>query len=221
MRRCSSLLLLFVTCVALTGCGSSVLVHRPADQRVDRALTQMWTQEIRRVARDGDWLLVRSYAAVGDAIVVLTSGEEITHAALYDGARGTVIEAITPAVREISLEALVARNRHIMVVRPRATAAAQRAAVLRARTKLGTGFDLRGMFGIANRPDNFYCSELVYWASGLAARDPDPPRIITPASLLAHGEVVYWSGRRDDPQLARIAAGWIADHAPTRVATAR
>lgn len=199
-------------------CSHSVLVKRPADPVVDRALTQMWTEEIRRVAQDGDWLLVRSYASVGDAIVVLTGGEEITHAAMYDGKTGTVIEAITPVIREIPLEALVERNRYIIIVRGAGSAEEKRAAVARARTTLGTGFDLRGMFGVADRKDRFYCSELVYWASGLAERDRKSHFIITPASLLEHGEVVYFSGRRDDPQLQRVATGWLAERAPARVA---
>jgi uncharacterized protein YycO len=215
----SALLLALATATA-TGCSHSVLVHRPKDAQVDKALTKMWTSEIQRVAQDGDWLLVRSYASVGDAIVVLTSGEEISHAAMYDGKTGTVIEAITPAVREIPLEDLVARNRYVIVVRPQGTAAQKRASVMRARSTLGTGFDLRGMFGVADRADRFYCSELVYWAGGVADKDADDHFIITPVSLIDHGEVVYFSGRRDDAQLQRVARGWAAEHAEVRVGTA-
>ncbi len=211
-------LLAALAATATTACSHSVLVHRPKDPVIDQALTQMWTHEIQRVAQDGDWLLVRSYASVGDAIVVLTSGEEISHAAMYDGKTGTVIEAITPAVREIPLEGLVGRNRYVIVVRPRGTAAEKRASVERARSTIGTGFDLRGMFGVADRKDRFYCSELVYWASGVADQDRDDHFIITPVSLIEHGEVVYFSGRRDDAQLQRAAAGWAAEHAPARVA---
>lgn len=215
----SSLLLLALACATSSACATSVLVKRPADPVIDKALTQMWTEEIRRVAQDGDWILVRSYASVGDAIVVLTGGEEITHAAMYDGKTGTVIESITPVVREIPLEALVDRNRYLIVVRGRGTPAENRAAVLRARTTLGTGFDLRGMFGVADRANRFYCSELVYWAHDLGKHDRSSHFIITPASLLDHGEVVYFSGRRDDAQLQRVAAGWLAERAPARVAT--
>ncbi|HUQ02748.1 MAG TPA: YiiX/YebB-like N1pC/P60 family cysteine hydrolase [Kofleriaceae bacterium] len=205
------------TATAATGCSHSVLVHRPKDAQVDQALTKMWTSEIQRVAQDGDWLLVRSYASVGDAIVVLTSGEEISHAAMYDGKTGTVIEAITPAVREIPLEELVGRNRYVIVVRPQGTAAQKRASVMRARSTIGTGFDLRGMFGVADREDRFYCSELVYWAGGVADTDQDDHFIITPVSLIEHGEVVYFSGRRDDAQLQRVARGWSAEHEDVRV----
>lgn len=222
MFRSALLPLLLVSCLSglATGCSHSVLVHRPKDPVVDQALTKMWTSEIKRVAQDGDWLLVRSYASVGDAIVVLTSGEEISHAAMYDGKTGTVIEAITPVVREIPLEELVGRNRYVIVVRPRGTAAEKRASVMRARSTIGTEFDLRGMFGVADRKDRFYCSELVYWAGGVADKDKDDHFIITPVSLIEHGEVVYFSGRRDDAQLQRVAKGWAAENTEVRVVSA-
>jgi uncharacterized protein YycO len=216
----TALLIPAFTLLATAACSHSVMVHRPADQEVDTALTKMWTSEIARVAQDGDWLLVRSYASVGDAIVVLTSGEEISHAAMYDGKTGTVIEAITPVVREVPLEELVGRNRYLIVVRPRATAAEKRASVMRARSALGTSFDLRGMFGVADRKDRFYCSELVYWAGGVADKDNDEHFIITPVSLIDHGEVVYFSGRRDDAQLQRVARGWAVEHPTITVASA-
>ncbi|MBZ0235476.1 MAG: hypothetical protein K8M05_24315 [Deltaproteobacteria bacterium] len=217
MSRPALLLSALVLTVTATACSHSVLVHRPKDPAIDKALTRMWTAEIQRVAQDGDWLLVRSYASVGDAIVVLTSGEEVSHAAIYDGKTGTVIEAITPAVREIPLEELVGRNRYVIVVRPRGTAAEKRASVMRARSTIGTGFDLRGMLGVADRKDRFYCSELVYWAGGVADKDDKAHFIITPVSLIDHGEVVYFSGRRDDAQLQRVASGWAAEHAEVRV----
>jgi hypothetical protein len=213
-------LLISALTLSATACSHSVMVHRPKDAEVDKALTKMWTSEIHRVAQDGDWILVRSYASVGDAIVVLTSGEEISHAAMYDGKTGTVIEAITPVVREIPLEELVGRNRYLIVVRPRGTAAEKRASVMRARSVLGTEFDLQGMFGVADQKDRFYCSELVYWAGGVADKDTDEHFIITPVSLMEHGEVVYFSGRRDDAQLQRVARGWAADHPTVTVASA-
>jgi len=200
---------LLVGMLSLVGCGRSVMVHRPAEPALDQALTRLWTQEIRRVARHGDWLLVRSYAAAGDFVVVMTTGEELSHAAIYDAERDTVIEALMPAVQEIPLEKFVHRNRYVIVVRPDGASELDRhAEVVRARAQIGTRFDIGGMFGVG-RADRFYCSELVYWASNTAARDPRTQRLITPAELLDYGEVVYWSGRRDDPQLQRIAAGLV------------
>ena len=61
-----------------------------------------------------------------------------------------------------------------------------------------------GMFGI-NNDDKFYCSELVYWASQTAARSGVRERVITPANLMKYGEVIYWSGKRDDTQVMAMA----------------
>ena len=209
------LALLVAALVTLPACGRSVLVHRPADPAVDRAVTEMWTAELERVAQDGDWFLVRSYSGPGDWIVTLTSGEEISHAAIYDARRRTVVEALLPAVQEIPLDKFVHRNRYLIVVRPPGTPEERAAAVARARSMVGTGFDLRGMLGW-DRPGNFYCSELVYWASG-ASKRAARPWIIVPNKLIELGQVVYFSGRRDDAQLARAARGWLDEHRVERV----
>ena len=125
-----------------------------------------------------------------------------------------IIEAMTPVVREKPLEHFLARNRYVIVVRPRGQdAAARHQTVVRARSVIGAPFDITGMLGLG-RPEAFYCSEMLYWASGLDAIDPQ--RIITPAELLQHGEVVYFSGRRDDDQMVRAAAGWAEAHAVVR-----
>lgn len=200
------LLGLAVLAAAVTACSDkAVLVQRPADQTADAAVTAMWTHEIANVARDGDWLLTRSYAAVGDVIAVATPGEDLSHASIYDATKGTVIEAIGSGVREIPLEQLVARNHYVIVVRPsHMTAADQTFAVARARTKVGAPFDYAGMFGFGS-DDKWYCSELVAWASQTEARNHVIESVMTPPDLLKYGEVIYWSGKRDDAQVMAIA----------------
>jgi len=197
--------LLFVT--ATVACSRpSVMVKRPADKKVDEAVTQLWTSEIGNVARDGDWILTRSYVLVGDAISTVTPGESLSHASIYDAKRGTVIEAVSEGIREIPLSKLVARNHYVIVVRPtNMSAADQTDAVARARTKLGGEFDISGMFGI-DHADAYYCSELVYWASQTEARSGRRERIITPSDLMRYGEVIYWSGKRDDNQVMAVAS---------------
>ena len=117
----------------------------------------------------------------------------------------TVIESVSSGVREIPLENFVARNHLLIVVRPSHMSAADgRAALARARTKLGVEFDFSGMFGFDD-PDRFYCTELVYWASQTAARTGSHERIVTPPDLMKYGEVIYWSGKRDDAQVGEIA----------------
>lgn len=192
---------------ALAGCSTkSFLVHRPMNESVDDAITAMWVGEVRSVARDGDWLLSRAYYMTSDLIVLGTRGESLSHGSIYDATRGTVIESIASGVREIPLEDFVRRNHVVIVVRPaRMTAADGKAAVARARTKVGAPFDVTGLFGVDN-PDKFYCTELVYWASQTAARSGEHERIVTPSDLMKYGEVLYWSGKRDDAQVGEIAA---------------
>ncbi len=199
------LALLFVTC-AIACSRPSVMVKRPEDKQVDAAVTAMWSKEIKDVARDGDWILTRSYVLVGDAISMVTPGESLSHASIYDAKTGTVIEAVSEGIREIPLSKLVGRNHYVIVVRPsNMTAAEQTDAVARARTKLGGKFDISGMFGF-DHEDAFYCSELVYWASQTEARSGRRERVITPSDLMKYGEVIYWSGKRDDEQVMSLAA---------------
>jgi uncharacterized protein YycO len=189
----------------------SLKVHRPEDRRVDQGVTRLWADEVRRVAQDGDWILSRSYYFVGDVISTFTPGEDLSHASIYSAKTGTVIEAVTPEIREIPLEQLIERNHYVIVVRPSKLTAAERAAsVERARSKLGVAFDARGMFGFDN-PDTYYCSELVYWAADVARRYHDSQTVITPPELMAYGQVVYWSGERTDPQVMHAAAARLDD----------
>lgn len=195
-----------VVLAILGGCSHpSVMVKRPADPQVDAAVTAMWTDEIAHTARDGDWILSRSYYLVGDAISVASRGEDLSHASIYDARHNTVIEAVSDGVREIPLSQLVGRNHYLIVVRPaNMTAAEQHQALERARGKLGAKFDIGGMFGLGSE-DRFYCSELVYWASQTEARSGHHETIVTPANLMKYGEVVYWSGKRDDAQVMATA----------------
>ena len=180
----------------------SFIVHRPERADVDRAVTAMWVRDVRRVARSGDWLLTRSYSMIGDIIVLATGGVDVSHASVYDAERGTVIEALNPAVREVPLEHLVDRNHYVLVVRPRGlTHKAGRAAVARARTAVGAEFDFLGMLG-AGSDGRFYCSELVAWASRSALISE---AVVVPSDLMESGTVVYYSGPRDDPTVQSTA----------------
>jgi uncharacterized protein YycO len=203
--------------VLATGCLSapSVMVERPRDPVLDDAITRAWVDEIRRVAEPGDWLLSRSYSAVGDAIVVVTDGIDLSHASMIDPGAGTVIEAVMPAVQETRLEDFVRRNRYVIVVRPRGMDREERRRGLeRARGAVGARFDIGGLLGLGSDRE-FYCSELVYWASGAHALDPEPPVVIAPGHLLGLGEVVYVSGVREDEQTARRVAALTPDRVST------
>jgi Permuted papain-like amidase enzyme, YaeF/YiiX, C92 family len=205
MKPLAPVLLLVATLAASACSAKSVVVHRPQDPGVDVAVTALWDHDVRRIARDGDWILSRSYYLVGDVIAAVTPGEDLSHASIYDADRGTVIEAVGDGVREIPLAQLLQRNHYVIVVRPsNMTAADQRTAVARAHTRVGSKFDKAGMFGFDN-PEAFYCSELVYWASEVEARNGGHERVVTPADLMKYGEVIYWSGTRDDARVMQHA----------------
>ena len=185
--------------------GGSMVVEKPADPAINQAVTALWARDVRRTAQTGDWILSRSYSMTGDLIAAATFGENLSHASIYDAERGTIIEALRPVVREVPLENLLARNRVVIVVRPTGLSQEARlASVERARAQVGTEFDIGGIVG-AGAEDRFYCSELVLWAS---QKGGTAGAIVTPSELVQHGEVVYYSGERNDPALidtARLA----------------
>ncbi len=225
MLRFSRLLVLAAfAAAATTGCAhepKAVLVKRPDDTTADAAITKMWSAEIRKVARDGDWILSRSYYIVSDGIVTLTPGEDLSHASIYDAKRDTIIESIGSGVREIPLEQLIGRNHYVIVVRPTGmTAADESEALARARSVVGAPYDIGGMFGLET-PGKFYCSELVFWASQTEARSGRHETVVTPANLMRYGEVIYWSGKRDDKQVMELATSRVSHATKTETAEKR
>lgn len=225
MLRLSSLVVLAAFAAgASTGCAhepKSVMVKRPDDTTADAAITKMWASEIRKVARDGDWILTRSYYAVSDGIVVLTPGEDLSHASIFDAKHDTIIESIESGVREMPLEQLVGRNHYVIVVRPTGMTAADEAeALARARGVIGAPYDIGGMFGLET-PGKYYCSELVFWASQTEARSGRHETIVTPSDLMKYGEVIYWSGKRDDKQVMELATARAPRTSTTKTAEKR
>ena len=195
-------------------CSGSLVHTKPASAELNDSITELWASDIRRVARSGDWILTRSYSKTGDAIVAVTLGESFSHAAIYDAERGTIIEAIAPVVREVPLASLLRRNRYAVIIRPEgATAEQGLLALARARSVIGAKFDHLGLIGIDNE-EEFYCSELVAWASAL----DETPLIVTPAELFERGELIYLSGARDEEQL-QAAAQASASQSRRRITT--
>ena len=201
MKRIATFVLFAVLASA---CGGSLVHQRPKDEATNQVVTNMWTDEIKRVAQDGDWILTRSYSLVGDVITLTTAGESVSHSSVYDAERGMIIEAIRPHVRAVPLEDLLDRNRYAIVVRPYGLNAEQRReSLVRARSKVGAEFDVGGLFGFDDE-SRFYCSELVFWAARMGEQH-DKTLVITPAELMEMGEVIYFSGSRDDGQVQSAA----------------
>lgn len=200
MKR-TALILAALFLLPFAACSGSLVHKKPESAELNDSITKLWARDIRRVARDGDWILTRSYSKTGDAIVAVTLGESFSHAAIYDAKRGTIIEAIQPVVREVPLESLLHRNRYAVIVRPTgATAEDGKRALARARRMIGAKFDHLGLIGIDD-DEKFYCSELVAWASELE----DTPLVVSPAELFERGELIYLSGARDEAQLQAAA----------------
>jgi len=127
---------------------------------------------------------IRLVARDGDWLIASTA-DVPTSAALYD-ARGL---ALTPS-GPVPLEQLVGTAHAMIVVRPtNATAADGAAALARART--------------ATAADG---ASLVFQASQTEARTGAHAQGVTPAELMRYGEVIYWSGARDDPQVIQLAS---------------
>ncbi len=208
MKSLAAVALVLAAAVSsLTGCHEphSFMVKRPEDPVADKAVTKLWADDIERVAQDGDWLLSRGYFATSDVITVLTGGESVSHASIYDAKKRTVIEAVGSGVREVTLEEFLRRNHHVILVRPTSMTEAERAhAVTRARSRLGQEFDKGGLIGLGTS-DKVYCSELVWWASQSELHHDVHERVITPAELMKYSTVVYWSGERTDEQILELA----------------
>lgn len=197
VRIVSLAAIVLVASASAAGCANrSLMIKRPANATLDQSVTKRWAQVVRSQAEHGDWLLSRSYSLVGDVIVKVTSGESFSHAAIYDAERDAVIEAISGGIRYVPLEKFLTRNDHVMLVRPRGLTAALRSrAVLRARSKIGVGYDYRGLFGVED-PERFYCSELVLWSIDPRSRGQSVPLVISPADLLKYSRTIWFSGTR-------------------------
>lgn len=168
----------------VTGCGAPLgetIVAGPIAPERDTHTTVMWDQQIRSVARDGDWIL----AAAGD---------DLSHAALYDAGHDTIIEAAGAQIREVPLIHLLEVARFVVVVRPsRMSAADQAASVERARGRLGVAIDVG-----AAPADEQRGPALVYWAAQTEARAGAHEAVLTPGVLVKYGEVIFASPRRGD-----------------------
>jgi len=202
MKRFACLALASVTAAAV-GCthAPSMMISRPSAE-VDSAATTQWSHDARNVLQDGDWILTRSYSAIGDAITTVTPGEDVSHAQIYDAKNDTVIEATGEGVHETPLAHVIATNHHLIIVRPRGMTDEQRAhMVKRARSRIGDGYDYTGLLGVDD-PSRLYCSELVWWASQGELRTGDHYAVIAPSDLLKYGDVVYQSGAREDVHVA-------------------
>jgi uncharacterized protein YycO len=208
MMRSMLIAATLVLSATATGCSHSMVVSRPADKQVDEAYTVQFADDLEANAQDGDIVLRRGYAVLSDMITLVTSGPDMSHAAIYDAQTKTVIEAVDGGVKETNLRDFVSGAHRVMIVRPADLRwTDRRAAVEKARTAIGTPFDYSGFVGLDN-PNRFYCSELVAWAIDLRGRGYRVSRLIAPGALAKYGDTVYDSGERGKAPLSgpRVAS---------------
>jgi tyrosine-protein phosphatase SIW14 len=158
--------------------------------------TDRWLEQVRTRAEHGYWIVVRG-THPGDQVVAAATASRLTHAALLDAERSEVIEAVGHGVSVAPLRELVAQAVRMQIVRPRGYSREKgSAAVARARSRVGAGYDWLGAIGLqADR--SYYCTELCADAYGAREQGWMPRGVLHPEHMSRFGEVVFDSGMRD------------------------
>lgn len=179
--------------LACGGCATRFAEHRaPAALRA--AADEATTAELRRLGRNGDWLVVRGYHLSDDLVATLTN-KPFSHAAVLDLEGDRVIEAESIGVHFTPLAEFVARSHRLMLVRPMwADERSREAAVSKARAVVGRPYDFLGLIGL-DVPDRFYCSGLAVEIYRPLIRERDlVPHPVEPGQLHYWGRILFDSG---------------------------
>jgi len=177
-------------------CSRPVLVAPPPAATRD-ARDETCLEQLRRLGRDGDWLVIRGYHAT-DNLVSLLTNTPFSHAAVLDLANQQVLEADGTGIHATPLPAFVAKAHRLLLVRPKWSRDGRNLqAVARARELVGRPYDYVGLVGL-NAPDRYYCSELaVAIYRPWVRRDDRVPPIIPPNELYYWGTVLFDTGSPD------------------------
>jgi hypothetical protein len=182
-----------IAALLLSACATpAVVAPVAADRKAVRDALVL--EEVRRLGRNGDWLVIRGYHATDNMVSVATN-TPWSHAAVLDRDGDQVIEAEGRGVHTTRLPAFVAKSHRLLLVRPNwATDKSSLEAVRNARASVGKGYDFLGLAGL-NIPDRYYCSELAV----AVYRTHIPagtyiPRPVAPAQLHYWGRILYDSG---------------------------
>ncbi len=179
----------FVTCKGTRGC------QRGRGARYE-AETASWLAAIRARGGNGMWLVSRGYH-LGDDIIAIATNSPLSHASVLDHDGEQVIEAIGKGVVQSALEPFLHESHRVQLIRPSGWSRdGGAAAVARARTAIGKGYDFLGIVG-APSSKHFYCSELALWSMQTPVDRLGPHRVLHPRDLGHHGEVLFDSGERD------------------------
>jgi uncharacterized protein YycO len=185
----------FILLLTTTACGPTILLKKPpVEQRAKQNV--VWLEDLRHVARDGDWLVTRGYKAV-DNLVVAATNIPLSHAAIYDYDNQQVIEAAGAGVHTTPLATFIDGAHRVLVIRPRWwTPERGTQAVSFALEAIGKGYDFLGTVG-GGSSDRYYCSELCIAAYGEHQVEKDHlPRVMEPGQMYLWGRVIHDTGPR-------------------------
>jgi hypothetical protein len=173
------------------------MLHRPPPAIAEVQNREMLRQ-IEALGETGDWLIIRGYKVMDDALSAM-SGGPLSHAAILDKEKGVVIEAERIGVHSTTLQAYIAKSHRIVLVRPFwAKGGAGADAVSNAYAHCGKRYNYMGILFQAKDPSRQYCTELVVNVYQKYFRPEDTfEAILMPMAMLAWGRVVWDSGPRD------------------------
>jgi permuted papain-like amidase YaeF/Yiix C92 family enzyme len=182
-----------IAALLLAACATPAVVTRPGADLKSVHDAQV-LDEVRRLGRDGDWLVIRGYHATDNMVSVATN-TPWSHAAVLDKDHDQVVEAEGKGVHTTPLAEFVAKSHRLMLVRSNwATGKSSAEAVRNARKWVGRPYDFLGLAGL-DIPDQYYCSELaVAVYRGAIPSGTYVPRPVTPAQLHYWGRILYDSG---------------------------
>ena len=91
---------------------------------------------------------------------------------------------------------LIANAHRVILIRPKGwTPQSGKAAVLKAREKVGVPYDFLGALGSPSK-ERFYCSELAAWSMGLTVDQWGANRVFLPGEMHRLGVTLFDSGDR-------------------------
>jgi protein tyrosine phosphatase (PTP) superfamily phosphohydrolase (DUF442 family) len=170
---------------------------------VAEAVTDQWVQEVRQKGDHGGWIVVRG-THVGDQAVAAVTLGTLSHAAVLDKEKEEVIEAVSSGVRVTPLRVLLAQAHRIQIIRPRGwTPESGRAAVARARSRVGRKYDWLGLVAVQDDA-RFYCTELAVDAYDGRKQGWKVGRVIFPGDMASLGTLAFDSGPRDSAALLEL-----------------
>jgi hypothetical protein len=185
---------LLVTAGMLAGCAASRFVETSPEGATRDRRDAAALEEVRRLGRDGDWLVIRGYH-LSDNLVASLTNKPFSHAAVLDKANDRVIEAEATGVHFTPLPEFVAKSHRLLLIHPVwSDAASADAALKKAREVVGRPYDFLGLIGLGI-PDSYYCSSLTIEVYRPYIRPDDQvPRPVEPGQLMYWGRILYDSG---------------------------